>query len=126
MIITLCSVAQPMIYRAITKYYSSGSSKSLVSLECQSRNSIPTNVTWSRNHMILDTEDETYQTIGSVNTWYRLRHSYFRSTLRVHSLTGALGTQKYTCFIENAFGSDSESITLQREGMASITKTKGF
>ena len=72
---------------------------------------------WLRNREILDTQDEMYQTIGSVNTQYSLRDSNFRSTLIVSSLNGVFGTQTYTCVIQNNFGSASEDIVLRRQGI---------
>ena len=53
---SLCYVflGQPVVYSS-SHEYSSGSANSILSLECPSRNSIPSNVTWLRNNVTVDT-----------------------------------------------------------------------
>ena len=70
---------------------------------------------WLRNHEILDTQDDMYQTTMGVH--YGLRDSRFLNTLIVSSLNGVFGAQTYTCVIQNNFGSDSEDILIERQGI---------
>ena len=113
----LRTLGQPDIYQGNNRY-SSGSEHSLVTLECLSRTSIPTSVTWLRYNETIDTfSDPLYQTMEIADTRQGLASSYFRSVLNVKSVSGALGRQRYTCILRNTFGSDSEHITLHREGI---------
>ena len=109
-------VGRPVIYESNIRY-SSDSSDSLVSIECQSRTYIPTQVTWLRNNETVNTgANSLYQTMQIANT-QELSSSYYRSVLVVRSVTGALGTQRYTCLLQNTFGSSSETVLLDRRGI---------
>ena len=111
---SLCYIflGRPVVYRH-SHEYSSGSANSILSLECPSRNSIPSNVMWLRNNEIVDTLNGLYETVKISQS---LSSSYFRNILIVRSVAGALGNQRYTCHIQNTFGDDSANIILQREG----------
>ena len=75
-------------------------------------------MTWLRYNETIDTfSDPLYQMMEIADTRQGLASSYFRSVLNVKSISGALGRQRYTCILRNTFGSDSEHITLHREGI---------
>ena len=117
-LLCIYTLGPPDIYQGNNRY-SSGSEHSLVTLECRSRTSIPTSVTWLRYDETIDTfSDPLYQTMEIADTRQGLGSSYFRSVLNVKSVSGALGRQRYTCILRNTFGSDSEHISLHREGMS--------
>ena len=72
-------------------------------------------MTWFRNNVVVDTtQKDMYQVMERVSS---PSNSYYSSSLVISSIAGALGTQSYRCLIENAFGTDSENILYQREGM---------
>ena len=65
-------------------------------------------------------ESHNYQTMQIVNTYYSRTGSYMRNILIVNDLLGALGSHTYTCLVENTFGSDSENISINKEGKLSL------
>ena len=73
-------------------------------------------MTWLRDSEAIDTLSDFYQTVEIVDT-SRLSNSYFRSVLIVRSVAGGLGSQRYTCILQNIFGSNSRDIPLQRHGI---------
>ena len=113
---SLCYIllGRPVVYSS-SHEYSSGSANSILSLECPSRNSIPSNVTWLRNNVTVDTLNGLYESVEIANRRY-LTSSYFWNILIVRSVAGALGNQRYTCHIQNIFGNDSANFILRREG----------
>ena len=106
----------PSIYWSGAEYSSSSQNNFLMRLECRSRQSIPTNVTWLRNGATVDIDHSSYQTMQIVDTQRSLTESYFRNILIVKTVEGGLGNHTYTCKVENQFGSDLEDILVSREG----------
>ena len=93
---------------------------SILALECRSKNSIPTNVTWLMNDTVVDISHSFYQTMQIVDAQYSRTGSYFRNILIVNDLLEALGNPTYTCLVENTFGNDSEDIAVHKEGKHSL------
>ena len=91
----------------------------ILKLECQSKDSIATNVVWLMDDTVVDISHTSYQRVQIVNT-YSQAGSYMHNILIVNDLLGALGRHTYTCIVENTFGSDSEDISINKEGKLSL------
>lgn len=107
----------PTIYR--TNYVdltSDPGTDFLAKVECHSRGSIPTNVTWWRNDIEVDVDNVSYQTVQRVT---QQRGSYFQNILFIRDLFGAFGSHNYTCSIVNHFGNDSGIIRFSKQGNSS-------
>ena len=115
MICILYHAGGPSVYWSGVTYFSDSQPETLVQLECRSRNSAPTNVTWLRNNVAVDVDQKSYQTVQIVNTDNSLTQSYYRNILIVNTIDEGLGVQNYTCIVWNTFGSDSEDISVNRE-----------
>ena len=95
----------------------------LAKLECRTRNSIATNVTWLRDGTKVDIDGDQYQTVQFVDGRYNGRtNSYFRNILLVRDLFGALGSIDYTCLVSNHLGNDSQDILLRKKGNPIVCK----
>ena len=110
-------VGGPTIYN---KNYQHFHLTSILTLECRSKNSIPTNVIWLMNDTVVDISQPFYQTMQIVDAQYSRTGSYFRNILIVNDLLEALGNPTYTCIVENTFGKDSEDIAVHKEGKHSL------
>ena len=107
-------VGRPTVYYSNYQHFHL---TSILTLECRSKYSIPTNVTWLMNDTVVDISQPFYQTMQIVDARYS---SYFRNILIVNDLLEALGNPTYTCLVENSFGNDSEDIVVHKDGKHSL------
>ena len=103
----------PSMYSSKYTDWSSHNSSQLGTLECLTRYSPPTTITWLRDGVPVLVDGDKYEMIQTVTN---RGNSYYNSTLLIRYAADLAGNHTYTCTITNNAGTTTQSIRTTMTG----------
>lgn len=115
---TIIIVGAPSIYNSYYQDLSTNPASTAVGIiTCQSRYSPPTNITWQRDGVAIDINDDRYVMLQTVTDQYNL--TYYDNVLQIMDVVSLAGNHIFTCSISNLAGSTSQDISTMLRGKQS-------